>query len=43
MVIHIIPGIWLDDWGLEISQCVLIGPNGGERLCAYPEPLVVKD
>ena len=43
MVIHIIPGIWMDDWGLEISQCVLIGPNGGQRLCAYPEPLVVKD
>ena len=43
MVLHVIPGIWLDDWGVEISQCIVVTPNGGERLCSYPEPLVVKD
>ena len=43
MVIHIIPGIWLDDWGLEISECVLITPDGGKPFCRYPRELVVKD
>jgi len=43
MVIHIIPGIWMDDWGLEISECVLITPDGGQPFCTYPRELVVKD
>jgi ectoine hydrolase len=43
MVIHIIPGIWMDDWGLEISDCILVTPNGGEAFCKYPRKLVVKD
>jgi ectoine hydrolase len=43
MVIHIIPGIWMDDWGLEISECILVTPSGGDAFCKYPRKLMVKD
>ena len=43
MVLHIIPGIWMDDWGIEISECIRVGADGGEPLCTYPRKLVVKD
>ena len=43
MVIHIIPGIWMDDWGLEISECVQITPDGGQPFCRAPRELTVKD
>ena len=43
MTVHVMPGIWLDDWGIEISEAVLIGDKAAERLCDFPQELVVKD
>lgn len=43
MTIHVMPGIWLDNWGIEISEGVLVTDTGAERLCGFPQGLVVKD
>ncbi|MDA0997772.1 MAG: M24 family metallopeptidase, partial [Proteobacteria bacterium] len=43
MTLHVIPGIWIDDWGIEISECVLVTETGALRLCNLPQELVVKD
>ena len=42
MTLHVIPGIWRDDWGVEISECVRVTEGGAERLCDFPQDLVVK-
>jgi len=42
MTIHVMPGIWLDDWGVEISECVHITEHGAQRFCTVPQDLVVK-
>jgi Xaa-Pro aminopeptidase len=42
MTVHVMPGIWLDDWGVEISECVEIREDGARRLCEFPQGLVVK-
>lgn len=42
MTIHVIPGIWMDNWGIEISECVRITERGAERFCDVPQDLVVK-
>jgi len=43
MVLHIIPGIWADDWGMEISECVRVTPKGGVPFCTTERTLFVKD
>lgn len=43
MTLHVILGIWRDDWGIEISECIKIGPDGGEPFCDFPRPLIVTD
>lgn len=43
MTIHMIPGIWMDDWGIEISECFRVTENGAERFCDFPQRLFVKD
>jgi Xaa-Pro dipeptidase len=42
MTIHVIPGIWQDDWGIEISECIRITETGAEPLCDFPRRLFVK-
>jgi len=42
MTLHIIPGIWMDDWGVEISECIRVGANGGEALADFERDLLVK-
>lgn len=42
MTFHIMPGIWLEDWGVEISEPVVITETGGERLTDYQRSLIVK-
>lgn len=42
MTLHVMPGIWLDDWGIEISEAVLITEKGAEKFCTFPQELVVK-
>lgn len=43
MTFHMIPGLMLDDCGIEISECFLITESGAECLCDFPRPLVVKE
>ncbi len=42
MTLHMIPGIWLDDWGVEISECFHVTETGARRFCDFPQDLVVK-
>jgi Xaa-Pro dipeptidase len=42
MTIHVIPGIWQDDWGIEISECIRITETAAEPLCNFPRRLFVK-
>lgn len=43
MTLHMILGIWLDDWGLEISECFRVTERGGEPFCDFPRGLHVKN
>jgi ectoine hydrolase len=43
MCFHLIPAIWQDDWGLEITESFLVTANGAETFCNYPRKLFVKD
>jgi ectoine hydrolase len=43
MCFHFMPGLWLDDGGLEITESILITENGHECFCALPRALHVKD
>lgn len=43
MTFHFMPALWLDDGGIEITEPILITPDGAERLCTLPGALFVKD
>jgi ectoine hydrolase len=43
MTIHFMTGLWMDDWGFEITESVRIGKTGPESLANVPRKLVVKD
>ncbi len=42
MTLHMIPGVWFDDWGIEISECFRVTETGAEPLADVPRELVVK-
>ncbi len=42
MTFHFMPGLWLDDWGIEITESLLITESGCETLADYPRELLVK-
>ncbi len=43
MTFHFMPALWMEDWGLEITESIVIRENGpAECLCDYPRKLVVK-
>lgn len=43
MTFHFMPGLWMDDWGLEITESILIREAGAaECLCNRPRELMVK-
>ncbi len=42
MTIHVMPGIWLDDWGVSISETIRITDDGCESLCNFPRELITK-
>ena len=35
-VLHIILGMWMDDWGMELSETVLVRDQGAECLTDFP-------
>jgi len=44
MTFHFMPGLWMADWGLEITESILIKENGpAEALCNLPRELIVKN
>lgn len=42
MAFHVILGMWMDGWGYELSEPVLITDAGAERLTDLPQELTVK-
>ena len=42
MTFHLIPAIWQDDFGLEITESFVVTANGAEPFCNYPRKLLVK-
>ncbi len=43
MCFHMQSGIWLDDWGIAISESFVVTEQGGERLCDVARELIVID
>lgn len=43
MTFHMIPGIWLDDCGVDISESFRVTENGIELFTSYPRKLLVKE
>lgn len=42
MTFHVIPGIWLEEMGFEVSQAIRVTAKGCEAVYDYPRGLVVK-
>ena len=42
MALHLILGMWMDGWGYELSEPVLVGQRGAERLADLPQQLTVR-
>ena len=43
MTFHFMPGLWFDDWGIEITESLVITEEGCETLAQVPRKLFVKD
>ena len=44
MTFHFMPGLWMDDWGLEITESILIKESGpAETFCSVERKLFIKD
>jgi ectoine hydrolase len=43
MTFHFMTGLWMDHWGLEITESIVIGAEGPECLAQAPRKLMVKD
>ena len=43
MTFHFMPGIWQDDWGVEISEPFRVTPGGGEPFASVPRELIIKN
>jgi len=42
MTLHFMPGIWLETYGFECSEPLLVTENGCEKFIEYPQKLFVK-
>lgn len=40
--VHLMLGIWNEDWGVSVSNVIRVGASQGEALAAFPMELVVK-
>lgn len=43
MTFHFMTGLWMADWGFEITESIVIGESGAECLANVPRKLFVKD
>jgi Xaa-Pro dipeptidase len=41
-VLHSILGMWMEGWGLEVSETILVTPKGCETLTRFPRDVFVK-
>jgi ectoine hydrolase len=42
MTFHFMPGIWQDDWGMEITESILVTSEGAEAFSNHPRKLFIK-
>jgi len=42
MTFHFMTGLWMEDWGFEITESIVIGDAGAECLAEVPRKLFVK-
>lgn len=42
MTLHFMPGIWMKDWGISISETIRITADGAAALCDFPRRLFTK-
>ncbi|MEL6336887.1 MAG: ectoine hydrolase DoeA, partial [Pseudomonadota bacterium] len=43
MTFHFMTGLWMADWGLEITESIVIGETGPTLLAEVPRKLVIKN
>ncbi len=43
MTFHFMTGLWMDDWGFEITESIVIGDRGARCLADVPRRMFVKD
>lgn len=43
MTFHFMTGLWMDDWGFEITESIVIGKGAPESLADVPRRMLVKD
>src|SRR3546814_14200939 len=43
MTLHFMTGLWLDDWGFETTESIVITDSGPRCLASVPRKLLVKD
>ena len=43
MTFHFMTGLWMEDWGFEITESLVIREGAPELLANYPRKLMVKD
>ena len=36
---HLMAGMWMDTWGLELSESIRVTENGCELFCNFPRKL----
>jgi Xaa-Pro aminopeptidase len=41
-VLHAILGMWMDGWGIEVSETILVTERGNETLTDFPRDLLMK-
>jgi ectoine hydrolase len=41
-VLHAILGMWMDGWGIEVSETILVTPAGNETLTKFQRDIHVK-
>ena len=40
MTLHVMLGMWMEDWGIEFSETVLVTPTGSEALTEFERRVV---
>ena len=43
MTFHMIPALWMNDWGLEITESFRVTEDGAQTFCNYPRKLFIID